>query len=70
MATTKKPFAGKSAPVRKSFAPITSSDTKATFDARPKPSNDRRREDSVRPAQHYDRMPADPLDAEAEPKEE
>jgi hypothetical protein len=70
MATTKKPFAGKQETVRKSFAPMTSSDTKATFDARPKPSNDRRREDSVRPTQHYDRMPSDPLDADADTTEE
>ncbi len=70
MIPPKKPFAGKQAPVRKSFAPITSSDSKATFDARPKPSNDRRREDSVRPTQHYDRMPSDPLEAETDTTEE
>ncbi len=30
------------------------SDTKRTFDARPKPSDDRRREERTRPGQHID----------------
>jgi hypothetical protein len=48
MAISKKP------PPR-NLAPITSPDAKRTFDARPKPSEDRRREDSVRPTHHIDR---------------
>jgi len=45
-----------------SMAPITSQDNKRTFDARPKPSDDNRREERVRPTQHIDRI-VDPLEA-------
>lgn len=40
------------------------SDTTRTFDARPKASDDRRREERVRPSQHIDRIVRDPLDTE------
>lgn len=50
------------APSRSVLPPIyTPSDTTRTFDARPKPSNDRRREERVRPTQHIDQI-RDPLD--------
>lgn len=58
------------APFRKSEKPqskgslppiYTSADTTRTFDARPKPSDDRRREERVRPGQHVDQV-GDPLD--------
>ncbi len=38
--------------------PISSpTDTKRSFDARPKPSDDRRREERARPGQHIDQAP-------------
>lgn len=37
------------------------SDTKRSFDARPKPSDDRRREERSRPGQHIDQAPEDRL---------
>lgn len=45
-----------------SKAPVTAADNKRTFDARPKPSNDHRREERVRPTQHVDPAPLDPFD--------
>ncbi len=71
MTIYKKTFAAKPAadgktPGTKSAAaakaPITSQDGKRSFDARPKPSDDTRREERVRPTQHIDRI-VDPLDA-------
>lgn len=43
-------------------APVTSPDNKRSFDARPKPSDDTRREERARPSQHVDPIPRDPLD--------
>lgn len=40
------------------------SDNTRTFDARPKPSDDRRREERARPCQHVDQVVSDPLDSE------
>jgi hypothetical protein len=37
-------------------------DTTRSFDARPKPSDDRRREERARPSQHVDQVVSDPLD--------
>jgi hypothetical protein len=37
------------------------SDTKRSFDARPKPSDDRRREERARPGQHIDQAPSERL---------
>lgn len=42
--------------------PRTAQDDKRTFDARPKPSHDTRREERVRPSQHVDPAPLDPFD--------
>jgi hypothetical protein len=68
MTTYKKPFAGKPVlPPRPAPGPA---DTKRTFDARPKVSDDRRREERARPGQHVDPLPADPLDGEAGAKDE
>ena len=39
-------------------------DTTRSFDARPKPSDDRRREERARPSQHVDQIVRDPLDTE------
>lgn len=55
-----RPSAAKSAGPSK--APVTSSDNKRAFDARPKPSDDNRREERVRPTQHVDPAPLDPFD--------
>lgn len=52
MSTYKKPPAKPAA--AKTPPPQTSADTKRSFDARPKPSNDRRREESSRPTHHID----------------
>jgi len=41
-------------------APITSPDNKRSFDARPKPSDDTRREERARPGQHIDNPAAEP----------
>jgi hypothetical protein len=57
---TGRPGATKSA--NPSKAPVTSSDNKRAFDARPKPSDDNRREERVRPTQHVDPAPRDPFD--------
>lgn len=38
----------------KTLPPQTSADNKRSFDARPKPSNDRRRDDNARPTHHID----------------
>lgn len=54
------PAGGKSG--RPSKAPVTSDDNKRSFDARPKPSDDHRREERVRPTQHVDPAPRDPFD--------
>jgi hypothetical protein len=41
----------------KPASPVRPADTKRTFDARPKPSDDRRREDPrLRPERHIDQM--------------
>ena len=46
-------------------------DNKRTFDARPKPSDDRRREERLRPQHHIDPVVTDPLDAtEEQPEDE
>jgi len=45
-----------------SNAPVTTADNKRAFDARPKPSDDHRREERVRPTQHVDPAPRDPFD--------
>ncbi len=37
------------------------SDTKRSFDARPKPSDDRRREERELPSQHIDQEPSEQL---------
>lgn len=47
---------------RKPSAPQTTEGDKRAFDARPKASEGRRREDSVRPTHHIDRKPSDPFD--------
>ena len=52
MTVYKKSPAKSAAP--KTPPPQTSADTKRSFDARPKPSNDRRREESSRPTHHID----------------
>jgi hypothetical protein len=44
-----------------SKAPIATQDNKRSFDARPKPSDDHRREERIRPTQHIDRI-VDPLE--------
>lgn len=61
MATYTKKFAGGSTP-GKSLAPQTSPDDKRAFDARPKPSNERRRDDGARPTHHIDEAAPDLLD--------
>ncbi len=64
--------AGRSSPGKTpavSKAPVTSSDNKRAFDARPKPSDDNRREERVRPTQHVDPAPRDPFD-KADPTED
>lgn len=62
MATFKKTVKPASSGVK---PPVYSpSDTTRTFDARPKPSDDRRREERARPTQHVDQFVADPLDAD------
>lgn len=61
MAIYKKTF--KPNPPADRGPPLTSStDHKRTFDARPKPSDDRRREERARPESHIDRTISDPLD--------
>lgn len=53
----------KPTPPEKKGPPLASpTDTKRTFDARPKPSDDRRREERMRPDQHIDPIVTDPLD--------
>jgi hypothetical protein len=48
-------------PAEKAPAPIVPQDNKRTFDARPKPGDDRRREDPrYRPAAHIDPVLDDP----------
>ena len=59
MTKAKKPFKPKPAPGAKaaaasSVAPLTSAGNTRSFDARPKPADDRRREDTVRPGHHID----------------
>ena len=44
-----------------SKAPIATQDNKRSFDARPKPSDDRRREERARPGQHIDQAPSERL---------
>jgi hypothetical protein len=62
MATFKKTVKPASSGAR---APVYSpSDTTRTFDARPKASDDRRREERARPSQHVDQIVRDPLDTE------
>lgn len=65
MATFKKAYKPNAkAPLK--GPPISSpSDKTRTFDARPKPSDDRRREERARPTQHIDPAPTDPLLDEA-----
>lgn len=64
MATFKKTAAPTKSVVK---PPVYSpSDNTRTFDARPKPSDDRRREERVRPSQHVDQIVSDPLDGGAE----
>lgn len=66
--TFKKKFAAKPSEPRAPEPPRTAADNKRTFDMRPKPSDDRRREDPrSRPLQHVDPVVSDPLD---EPSEE
>jgi hypothetical protein len=61
MATFKK--SSRSTPPEKKGPPLSSpTDHKRTFDARPKPSDDRRREERARPEQHIDPIVSDPLD--------
>ena len=56
--TVKPASSGAKAPV---YSPT---DTTRSFDARPKPSDDRRREERARPSQHVDQIVRDPLDTE------
>lgn len=56
--TTKPASTGVKPPV---YSPT---DTTRTFDARPKASDDRRREERARPSQHVDQIVRDPLDTE------
>ena len=68
MATPNKPYtpsSRSSAAPKISSAPQTSDGDKRSFDARPKATNEHRREVSVRPTQHVDPLPADPVDEEA-----
>ncbi len=61
MATFKKSVKPASSGAR---APVYSpSDTTRTFDARPKASDDRRRDERARPSQHVDQIVSDPLDS-------
>ena len=62
MATFKKTVKPASSGVKPPVYSAT--DTTRTFDARPKPSDDRRREERVRPSQHVDPIVRDPLDTE------
>jgi hypothetical protein len=67
MAIYKKSFKP-NPPVQKGPVLAPSIDTTRTFDARPKPSDDRRREERFRPDQHVDPIVSDPLDKpDAEP---
>jgi hypothetical protein len=61
MATYTKKFSGKPGPL-KAPPPQTTPDDKRSFDARPKPSNDRRREESARPTHHIDEVAPTLLD--------
>lgn len=60
MATFKKPVKPPGPPGAKPPVYLPS-DTTRTFDARPKPSDDRRREERARPSHHIDEV-SDPLD--------
>lgn len=52
--TTK--FSKSTSPTAKAKAPDATGDDKRSFDARPKPSNDHRRDARERPSQHVDRV--------------
>jgi hypothetical protein len=71
MAMYKKPFKANPPAAPKPEVPRTTEDNKRTFDARPKPSDDTRREERVRPSQHIDRRLDDPEESgEAEGEKE
>ena len=62
MAIYKKTF--KPNPPAQKGPPLSSpTDHTRSFDARPKPSDDRRREERFRPDKHVDPVVSDPLDA-------
>ena len=63
MTTFKKSFKPNTPAAAKGPPLASSTDHKRTFDARPKPSDDNRREERVRPDKHVDRVVSDPFDA-------
>lgn len=63
MAIYKKPFRANPPAPAQPAAPRTAADKTRTFDARPKPSDNTRRDERGRPSLHIDRKVEDPLDA-------